>query len=502
MSGDVRLLCAAVRCCNWNAVVAGSSWLVRYVSTSYAPSKGQGSGTEARSPKVRVIPFQVSRATAVDAFLKYHSEGMFLSAQKRTVDKVKESFLPFWVAQCSAGVQVSAAEIGFERLTRQYNPLVKSYVLEKRTVWEVVHLGLVWHDQFIPESTEMQLYAGLKYMKSDVRPLHPGPWIDKATAFTHSMLDSSDGGTRRVGPFNMEPEIAKAHMKNYIEAIERNKAVEVIKGMYKCDDVRFVQMSVEMRSYLASPIYVPVYIFSNTYRGAKVRSFVSGLDPLMVSGTRSYDENKVALVVVGASWLVLLLTGQIWLMSLMGMVTYGFVLPGLLGILSTRYHPVVSSWWRGMYRWGREQYSSRQSGGTPSSAWDEEWVTAYSRHAYYEEQRQQRENERQYQYQQQQRQQQRQQASWGGFNRGKWRGQENPRDPQGYYHILGVQPGCSLEELQAAFRGLALKHHPDRYSTDEEKKVATAKFQKITEAYQVLRDDRKRRKYGQMGGGA
>jgi DnaJ-class molecular chaperone len=50
--------------------------------------------------------------------------------------------------------------------------------------------------------------------------------------------------------------------------------------------------------------------------------------------------------------------------------------------------------------------------------------------------------------------------------------------------------------LQAAFRGLALKNHPD-HVPEREKVAASARFQKLNEAYSVLRDPVKRRQYDQ-----
>jgi DnaJ-class molecular chaperone len=70
-----------------------------------------------------------------------------------------------------------------------------------------------------------------------------------------------------------------------------------------------------------------------------------------------------------------------------------------------------------------------------------------------------------------------------------------PGDPLGYYRTLGVKSSATSQEIQAAFRGLALQHHPDRYSGDKEKAEATKKFQKVTEAYHVLRDKRKKQDY-------
>ncbi len=65
-----------------------------------------------------------------------------------------------------------------------------------------------------------------------------------------------------------------------------------------------------------------------------------------------------------------------------------------------------------------------------------------------------------------------------------------------YYKILGVKKDASKEEIKKAFRKLALKYHPDKNKGD---KTAEEKFKEINEAYEVLSDDEKRKKYDQMG---
>src|SRR6266480_4176536 len=65
-----------------------------------------------------------------------------------------------------------------------------------------------------------------------------------------------------------------------------------------------------------------------------------------------------------------------------------------------------------------------------------------------------------------------------------------------YYETLGVSKTASENEIRTAFRKLARKYHPD---VAKDKKVAEEKFKQINEAYEVLSDPEKRKKYDQLG---
>ena len=65
-----------------------------------------------------------------------------------------------------------------------------------------------------------------------------------------------------------------------------------------------------------------------------------------------------------------------------------------------------------------------------------------------------------------------------------------------YYATLGVAKTATEKEIKQAFRKLARKHHPDVNPGD---KAAEAKFKEINEAYEVLGDPAKRKKYDELG---
>lgn len=65
-----------------------------------------------------------------------------------------------------------------------------------------------------------------------------------------------------------------------------------------------------------------------------------------------------------------------------------------------------------------------------------------------------------------------------------------------YYSSLGVPRGASDAEIKKAFRKLAREHHPD---VARDKKKAEEKFKEINEAYEVLGDPAKRKRYDELG---
>ncbi len=65
-----------------------------------------------------------------------------------------------------------------------------------------------------------------------------------------------------------------------------------------------------------------------------------------------------------------------------------------------------------------------------------------------------------------------------------------------YYKVLGLEKSATAEEIKKAYRKLAVKYHPDK---NPDNKAAEEKFKEISEAYDVLGNPEKRKKYDELG---
>ena len=61
-----------------------------------------------------------------------------------------------------------------------------------------------------------------------------------------------------------------------------------------------------------------------------------------------------------------------------------------------------------------------------------------------------------------------------------------------YYKILGIKPSASLSEIKKAYRGMAMRYHPDKNPDNE---YAAIQFREVQEAYTTLSDPLKRERY-------
>ena len=66
------------------------------------------------------------------------------------------------------------------------------------------------------------------------------------------------------------------------------------------------------------------------------------------------------------------------------------------------------------------------------------------------------------------------------------------------YKVLGLSKSASEKDITKAYRKLAMKYHPDK--NPEDRDAAAEKFKKISEAYEVLSDPKKKQQYDQFAG--
>ena len=69
-------------------------------------------------------------------------------------------------------------------------------------------------------------------------------------------------------------------------------------------------------------------------------------------------------------------------------------------------------------------------------------------------------------------------------------------DFKDYYTLLGITKTATADEIKKAYRKLAVKYHPDK---NQGNKQAEEKFKEMSEAYEVLKDPEKRKKYDKLG---
>jgi curved DNA-binding protein CbpA len=66
-------------------------------------------------------------------------------------------------------------------------------------------------------------------------------------------------------------------------------------------------------------------------------------------------------------------------------------------------------------------------------------------------------------------------------------------NPKNYYVLLGVLPTAEPIVIRAAYRALAMKYHPDKWTGD--KATAERRMREINQAYEILSDEQSRARY-------
>ncbi|KAG0232543.1 hypothetical protein BGX31_005124 [Mortierella sp. GBA43] len=440
---------------------------------------------------------RTDHSTCMQIFEKYHGHSFF-SAKINQVNKVEALFIPFWAASGSVRSKIINAQVGWDRLVTRYNRATKQNESSWETTWRSVQTQHEFVHTYPSTVPDLQIYASYKYRRGFVNQIRSSTSILDSKILEPRDMESSDPADRQQGlenrgldPYTMKPSIALKFVKTAIEENEVRAIEQWLIDNYRCDKARILSMDFQYNGLVLAPVYIPVYVFSIQHLNRTFRTFVQAHDDTgLVGGMRFYSWQRMSaltavcaiagLGIMGTSQFGMTMTSGFWL---------GVVAPSLIVAWSVYYYPIldylIRDWWRQREMSGHEAEAH-------STSWDADWTKAYDRHIdvcqldrYEEEQRRQDWSENQDYYRQ---------SSHGARSTSG-----PPGDPQGYYAALGVPTNASTQEIQSAFRGLAMKWHPDRFSTTEEKAKGKKKFQEITAAYSVLRDPKKRRAYDLNG---
>mmetsp|Transcript_14621 Transcript_14621/g.41128 ORF Transcript_14621/g.41128 Transcript_14621/m.41128 type:complete len:501 (-) Transcript_14621:86-1588(-) len=432
----------------------------------------------ANSSTIAAIPFTVSAEEAKVAQRRFHTRHFFQSVPLAAY-KAKDCYLPFWALHVTVETYLQSVDLAYERVE-----MGRDRKLRTATEWRNVYIGKLLHPiTYGSHEEQLQVPAGKKYHSSDLQRLRPGEAIRLATILSDSMLQSTIWGTtRRVGAFEISSRDALSSVQSWLRFQEERRCEALVSQLIQ-DMHKRMNVNMEMRIISAKhmPLYVPAYIFSHCYSVSgihtKLRTFVSGFDASKVSGVQVLDPLKVAATTAGAVGIGSLALGAA---SLSSPVEFGLVyvsLPAIAAGYAALYYPVALDLWRrqmSRLQMAVRQFIMQSVQKSTRGTWQQHGGGGYNTDA--------------------------------GSRRAGWQQQRHggsgaaaERDPLGLYAALGVAEDASMDEIKAAFRGLALKHHPDRVTDPTAKESAAAMFKQISSAYQVLRSEQRRAKYDATG---
>ncbi len=80
------------------------------------------------------------------------------------LQKVKESFLPFWVTTATAQVVLKGAQLGYDAWVSVYNPATRRFEQQLRTTWRQVRLQQSWERSYSASEEGMQVSWRIVYL--------------------------------------------------------------------------------------------------------------------------------------------------------------------------------------------------------------------------------------------------------------------------------------------------------------------------------------------------
>ena len=414
--------------------------------------------------KTLSVPFTIDKSRAEEVFQKYHSKFPLLKHPSYPPPEPTPVYLPYYVFQATASLTYSARlsntthEVRYNifRGRWEYYPRTRHFDIPQQTL-----SSKEYPVTYVP----LHIYAGYD---------QPPSWLKLDSADILSLsgnnsLTTISGITPRIEEFTRPIQGVQDQALGYLTISEQERARKYLQRTYDPDEIIFTS-SILHATITPHQVYIPVWLFEFSYRGNTFSTYVAGWNESTSGPLIFHPEGSGVLAGVSAMLIASLLLG----LKLAAAAGVG----GILGIGTIVLLRLLPS------------FSRMRAYGETDEIKQRDKIAAQQ--PFYQSAEDQQQQRQQRQRPQQQQQQQREQTRVAP--------KYPANDPQGLYQRLEIIPAASEAEVGQAFRRLAKKYHPDAVQGgDAEKVAAKIKFQQISEAYQVLKDPRRRREYDRYG---
>ena len=454
----------------------------RQAAGAGGPNTAKNSSTSwkrSQSLDAHFIRFQLDLPRAQQVYQSWAARQRFAPNDLTKLERVVHTdvaYLPFYMFDVEVATTFSG-KVGFKRTVSHYNPTTKRMESYTTTDWRSVPpLQGVYTASYTPDLPQLQIYGAFKYKWEPIQVLKTP--ISRVRVLTPSQMSPSDfRDGREVDVFEMKLATAQGRVKEFIRAQETAKGERLLMEKYNADEAS-VAASIELTSFRIRRVYQPAYVFHLQHLGQEFEVVVNGSTG-EVWGQYIYSAEKVgsaAMLAGSAAYLA----GAFAHVVHLSPTTYvlGVLLPSIVAGLIGKYWATVRQFLREARRVGDKEADAAIKAESAGA----EWTAAGGG--------EQRRTEQRYE------QQYRQYTGGGQQQQYQRAAPPRPVTPQkSHYEILGLPPTATLDDIRTAFRAKSFQYHPDVNKGKEE--WANERFREILEAYQVLRDPKKRAQYDQ-----
>jgi len=458
---------------------------------TYATSSTSSSSSSSSSLNPYFVRFQLSLPEAQAAYLAWSRGQPFAPDQLKSLKAIThtdQAYLPFYAFDANVQTRFSG-RVGWQTRESYYNVSTRRW--ETRTVTHWKHVGVdpyLYPHSYSSDLPSMQVYGAFKYRWQPVQVVKGR--LSGGRMMEPRQMQPSDFVGREVDVFDMKLETAQGRVMRFIRDSEAQRGAELFKERFKAD-VAEVEAEVHFTAFTMRRVYQPAYIFHINHLGDDMTVIVNAVTG-KVWGQYVYSGKKVGFAYFLGSSVV-------WLLSaVVGPLKVGLGSTFLFGVLAPSVIVGgVARYWARVREFFREQKrrSDMSADATTPTGKQYEWSAEEHARRWRQEQRQQRQQDERA-YGEQQRTEQRYERTYSQHQqrfRQQFTGRTAAPRTASHYEILGVARTATLDDIRTAFRAKSFQYHPDVNRGNE--KEATEKFRQVLDAYQTLRDPKKRAAY-------